>query len=351
MAIMYGSLFAGAGGFDLGFDRAGMACAWQVEIDAAARRVLARHWPDVPRFTDIRACGAHNLRPVDMIAFGSPCQDLSIAGRRAGLQGERSSLFYEATRIIRALRPAIAVWENVPGALSSARGRDFAAVLDELADCGALDIGWRVLDSQWFGVAQRRRRLFAVADFRDRRAGEILALAESVPRSAPPLRPAGPDLAGVLGGGTPGQGWRADPERMTLVTAFARQSGGAVWAGVTEGRTATPLSHQAPAVMAFTVEARGESGCITASTTHASTLQGKHRPAVLDHLVVRRLTPRECERLQGFPDDFTACDGSGRPLSDSARYRLLGNAVTVPVATWLGRRIMAALAGDRQTFA
>src|SRR5262245_52521261 len=153
------------GGFDLGLAAAGLACRWQVEIDPDAGEVLARHFPDTPRLGDVRDCGAHNLAPVDLICFGSPCQDLSVAGRKVGLDGARSGLFFEAARIIRELRPAYALWENVPYALSSNGGRDFGAVLDTLAECGALDIGWRLLDAQYFGLAQRRLRLFVVASF------------------------------------------------------------------------------------------------------------------------------------------------------------------------------------------
>src|SRR5437016_3676006 len=120
-----GELFAGIGGFGLAFERTGFEVAWQVEIDKDCNRVLATHWPNVERFEDVRDVGAHNLAPVDVITFGSPCQDLSLAGKRGGLNAERSGLFFEAIRIIRELRPAIAVWENVPGAFSSNDGRDF----------------------------------------------------------------------------------------------------------------------------------------------------------------------------------------------------------------------------------
>src|SRR5712692_3880017 len=127
--LTYGSVFAGIGGFDLGFASAGLRCAFQIEIDADCNRVLERHYPGVLRFADVRECGKHNLPSVDVICFGSPCQDLSVAGKRAGLGGERSGLFYEAMRIVRELSPALVVFENVPGLLSSNGGRDFLAVL------------------------------------------------------------------------------------------------------------------------------------------------------------------------------------------------------------------------------
>ena len=183
--LRIGSLFAGVGGFDLGFQRAGFTTAWAVEIDQQAQAVLRLRFPEAELHDDVCMVGSKNLGPVDIVTFGSPCQDMSLAGKRAGLAGARSGLFYESTRIIRELRaaygaPRFAVWENVPGAFSSNNGEDFACVLQEMVDVGATDVAWRVLDSRWHGVAQRRRRVFLVADFGGERAGEILSLAEGV---------------------------------------------------------------------------------------------------------------------------------------------------------------------------
>jgi DNA (cytosine-5)-methyltransferase 1 len=180
--LTVGSLFSGLGAFDLAFERAGFRVAWQCEIDKHARAVLAHHWPDVPCYGDISHLDPADLEPVDVVTFGSPCQDLSVAGKRAGMNGARSGLFYEAARVIRGLRPkpALVIWENVAGALSSADGLDFAAVLDCLAECGAMDLCWRVLDGQYAGVAQRRRRVWLVADFGGQRAGSVLLESESL---------------------------------------------------------------------------------------------------------------------------------------------------------------------------
>lgn len=227
----FGSLFAGVGGFDLGFEAAGWDCRFQVEWDKECQAVLQRHWPHVPKWGDVShvsacrcrpvqpnadrtdtrvtqdstgtwstGCACGGLPPVDCITFGSPCQDLSVAGKRAGLDGARSGLFFEAIRIIKEMRdasgrtyPRVAVWENVGGALSSNGGADFGAVLDALAECGAMVIEWAVLDARWFGVPQRRRRVFVVALFdpsaAERGGRPILPVA---PRSGwnPPTRPA-----------------------------------------------------------------------------------------------------------------------------------------------------------------
>src|SRR3954468_9863595 len=113
----FGSLFAGIEGFGAGFEAAGMKCAWQVELEPDCRSVLARHFPDVDRFADVREVGRHNLKPVDIVCGGFPCQDLSVAGKRKGLEGERSGLFYEMVRVTDELRPSFLIWENVPGLL------------------------------------------------------------------------------------------------------------------------------------------------------------------------------------------------------------------------------------------
>jgi DNA (cytosine-5)-methyltransferase 1 len=172
MKLTYGSLFTGVGGFDIGFDRAGYDCRWQVEWDKHCQQTLAYHWPDVPRWSDVCDVNGADLPPVDVITYGSPCQDLSVAGKRAGIEGGRSSMFFEATRIIKEMRdatggtyPRITIWENVPGALSSNNGDDFQTVLETLDDVGALAQWWYVLDAQFFGVPQRRRRVFVVSVF------------------------------------------------------------------------------------------------------------------------------------------------------------------------------------------
>ena len=169
----YGSLFAGVGGFDIGFDAASWQCGFQVEWDKHCQQVLSHHWPDVPKWGDVTEVNGAELPPVDLITFGSPCQDLSLAGKRAGLvEGSRSNLFFEATRIIKEMRnatngqfPTWAIWENVAGAFSSNKGEDFGAVIQEMVDIGGHHVEWHCLDAQFYGVPQRRRRVFVIACF------------------------------------------------------------------------------------------------------------------------------------------------------------------------------------------
>lgn len=161
--MTFGSLFAGIGGFDLGLERAGMTCKWQVEIDDYATKVLEKHWPHVKRYRDVREVGAHNLEPVDLICGGFPCQDLSCAGDQAGIQeGTRSGLWLQYARIIRELRPQWVLAENVPGLLSANAGRDMGRILGDLAACG-LDVEWQCIPASAFGAPHLRERVWILA--------------------------------------------------------------------------------------------------------------------------------------------------------------------------------------------
>ena len=189
--LTFGSLFAGVGGFDMGFSPY-MECKFQVEWDKHCRSILDRHWPDVPKWGDISCVDGKFLPPVDVIIFGSPCQDLSVAGKRAGLEGSRSGLFHEAVRIIKEMRhvtngtfPRWTVWENVAGALSSNNGRDFATVINEMAEAGAYLQEYALLDAQFFGIPQRRRRVFLISCWDSATAAKcpdpLLPVSESLP--------------------------------------------------------------------------------------------------------------------------------------------------------------------------
>jgi DNA (cytosine-5)-methyltransferase 1 len=190
------SLFSGVGGFDMGLENAGMETVFQCEWDKHANSILHKHWPDVPKWDDVSTLtGKHILAHapvIDVVAWGSPCQDLSVAGKRAGLEGGRSGLFHEGIRIIKELQeesngkyPRISIWENVVGALGSNGGADFGVILDEMAKAGALVIECAVLDAQYFGVPQRRRRIYVTAIFcpvlASRCPNPLLPVAESLP--------------------------------------------------------------------------------------------------------------------------------------------------------------------------
>ena len=364
MTLRYLSLFSGIGGFDLGFDRAGMECAGQVEIDAKCNEVLAYHWPHVWRHNDVRAVTRQNAPTVDLVCGGFPCQDLSVAGRRAGLAGERSGLWFEFRRVLADLRPRWVVVENVPGLLSSQRGRDFAVILHGLGELGYCT-AWRVLDAQYFGVAQRRRRVFLVASLGTGSCAQVLFESAGVPGDSPPRRETGQGVAGSLAGSTGGSDendakdgrlialslnshhnrQQADNTNLIADTIYAGTPGKDAGAAML---IAAPIAHTPRAEADSSEDGTGrgtplvfdwQSGGdvrLNISAHHSSGLHSSQTPAVLQS-GVRRLIPTECERLQGFPDSWTLVNG----MSDSARYRMLGNAVCVPVAEWIGRRIVA----------
>jgi DNA (cytosine-5)-methyltransferase 1 len=221
------SLFAGVGGFDLALQRAGVTVTAAVEINPKARAVLARQFPSTILFSDVQEVTGHELRTTGfipergIITGGFPCQDLSVAGRREGLAGARSGLFWEIVRLLDELAPRWVVLENVPGLLSSNDGRDMGTVVGALGDLG---YGWayRVLDAQHFGVPQRRRRVFIVAG---RHLGapdltgpaSVLLEPEGVRGDLAPSNSTGQDIAGTLGGGSGSRGWADDTDRMTFI--------------------------------------------------------------------------------------------------------------------------------------
>ena len=193
------SLFAGVGGFDLAMQRQGVKVVASVEIDKHCNQVLAQHFPDATQFTDVTTVKGEDLinagftPSTGIITGGFPCQDLSVAGKRAGLAGARSGLFWEAARIVEETQSEYFILENVPGLLSSNEGKDFGVVIGTMADLG-YSVGWRVLDAQYFGVPQRRKRVFIVG----RRAtsggvAEILFKSEGLRRDLAPRKQEGQD--------------------------------------------------------------------------------------------------------------------------------------------------------------
>ena len=210
--LKLGSLFSGIGGFELAGALVGIAPVWCSDIEPFVVSVEALRFPNCKQLGSVTDINGAEIEPVDIITFGSPCQDLSVAGKQAGIhEGQRSNLFFEAVRIIKEMRsatngvyPRFAVWENVPGAFSSNKGSDFQAVIEALcrvkapdasvpmpkgnrwlpAGCvvgNAYSVAWRILNAQYYGVPQRRKRIYLVADFGSERAGEVQFIGESVP--------------------------------------------------------------------------------------------------------------------------------------------------------------------------
>jgi DNA-cytosine methyltransferase len=291
--LRYLSLFSGIGGFDLGFDRAGMVCAGQVEYDEKARGVLARHWPDVPRLNDVREVQGNEFGTVDVITGGFPCQDVSVAGRRAGLAGERSGLWFEFHRLIDRVRPRWAVIENVPGLLSSNGGRDFAVILRGLVECG-YGVAWRILDAQYFGVAQRRRRVFIVGSLGSGRAAEVLFEREGGAGDIAESRQAGAGIAHAVTGSFVSSGYRYDPNGEELIVTATLNSGGTTQKGElmvanpgeTQPRRIYDPAGQAPTLSSE--EGRGHGVPLVTTTSNGYTGGADDNDAQGGHLVAVR---------------------------------------------------------------
>jgi DNA-cytosine methyltransferase len=492
----------------MGFDQESYECVFQVEWDKNCQQILAKHWPEVPKWLDVQEVNGAEIPPCDVLTFGSPCQDLSVAGKRAGLDGTKSSMFYEATRIIKEMRnatesvyPRVVIWENVPGALSSNNGADFGQVLDTLADIGAVDIQWSILDAQYFGVPQRRRRIFVVAIFdptaadncpdpllpviqgsrgdfakgrtarknaagyatssidtgdgeiifpfvKSRRAqtntddetwveGDVTPTLNAFDNGGEsratvlmpvnmPLSELGPTLTTTYGAKNYSNHQEVMSGSIMPVAYSIREDAKANTFSATETDTALCLNglvpstqshhaqifiaepiifensyrdgprvgddicHTLPAKMgsgggntpmlAFDpgtvgpltstgmTRARGtesvESSHVLAVHTpmpadvtyafdtqfgsnaavfedHSPTLKSSQQPpsVSLPGLAVRRLTPLECERLMGWPDDHTRWTADGKEQADTNRYKQCGNGVATPVAKWIAEHI------------
>ena len=369
------SLFSGVGGFDLGLENAGMKTIYQCEWDKHATRILERHWPTVPRWGDISTLTAKEIlrhgTPPDVVAWGSPCQDLSVAGKRAGLEGERSGLFHEGIRIINELRketnneyPRISIWENVAGALSSNRGADFGTILDEMAKAGAMVIEWGMLDAQ-FWVPQRRKRIFVIAIFDPATASRcpspLLPLSESLPRDTSQSKQKRKNASRTLtesfgdGGGIVNAIGASIYHKSTVVNQDV--SSGHLVVGSLAARDYKGVGNQYVNENKCVVESsaaygiqgnvigrqdhNGPSGMgITQEDGPMFTLTKTDIHAVADRMVVRRLTPDECCLLMGWEMDWNKYYADGSEQPDMHRYKQAGNGVASPVAEWIGKQLM-----------
>jgi len=395
--LTVGSTFTGVGGADLGLERAGFSIAWQCELDAWKRSVLAAHWPRVPIYEDITTL--HDPAPVDLLIGGFPCQDLSVAGKRKGFSGERSVLAFEFLRLAESLRPRWLLLENVPGLLSSNRGRDLARLLDEV---GTIGYGWafRVLDARYFGVPQRRRRVFicarradAVIDLRSASELALRALWEGSGGDPTPGWPPRQDTTASAGAGAAigseiagsltkryGKGINTTCDDGAMIAfyptggshqGFARTDGVSptLKRGSTIGaESGTAISYR-KSKRAHTdqddetsVEAdetntlnrfdTGDTRATQIITDVSPTLtkynmdsrspQSEEQQRIVGAVheatqMVRRLTPVECERLMGWPDGWTA--PVGVKAADSKRYAACGDGIVSWVAYWIGQRI------------
>lgn len=393
-----GSLFDGSGGFPLAGLLCGIEPIWASEIEPFPIRVTSKKIPQMKHLGDITTIHGDRIQPVDIITFGSPCQDISLAGTRTGLNGKRSGLFFEAIRIVKEMRrktndqyPRFIVWENVVGAFSSNHGNDFEEVLDEIisikegipkvpetengkwprADMLLADgfsIAWRVFDAQYWGVPQRRKRIFLVADLNGSSAGEVLFKSESsTGYSAKMFKPkqnpacnseSRPSKAGTNQITVPIENHPNDSrlklEKDDICSTLTSRMG--------TGGNNTPLVleiYSSSKADYFTRFSKDIAGALVATDF-------KDPPIVCLETRIRRLTPSECCRLQGFPDGWCSAletetpnedeidfwksvfSATGKikssnqiiswlknPYSESAEYKMWGNGIALPCALFV----------------
>lgn len=384
MTLVYGSVCSGIEAASVAWHPLGWRAAYYAEIEPFPCAVLAQRFPSVPNLGDMTRYKEWKYEAVDVLVGGTPCQSFSVAGFRRGLEDPRGSLMLTFLGIAAVQRPRWIVWENVPGVLSSGRGRDFGSFLWAL---GELGYGWayRVLDAQYFGVPQRRRRVFVVAHLGERaRAASVLFDGESLRGDPPSRRASGEAAPASTAGGAPGPCyWDGGQVTQTLdavlakgqmmpeknrfpavLTPFVKARRAAstedyeTWVPgevtptlnsfdgsdtratsvVTEAYSITPSAGQGADLQAAKVDV---ASWISAVTLGSSTDRGI-RMVEPGPMAVRRLTPRECERLQGFPDDWTAIPYRGKSVEecpDGPRYKAIGNSMAVPVMRWIGERI------------
>ena len=337
-------LFAGIGGFRLGLERAGHKCIGFCEIDEFARQTYKANfntegeveWHDITKVTDGQA---RELRgKVDIITGGFPCQAFSVAGERRGFEDTRGTLFFEIARIAKQIKPRFLLLENVKGLLSHDKGRTFAIILSTLDELG-YDVEWQVLNSKDFGVPQNRERVFIVGHSRRFPRREVF----------PITRTSGQTLRQIVGGP---QGYRVYDPTGTSVT-IASQTGGV---GRETGLYAVPVltpdrvekrqngrRFKDPGEPMFTLTSQDRHGVEDINNTVRSggrgSLTAKHNhDTIHDGVRIRRLTPLECFRLQGFPDEFFH-RAKAAGVSDSQLYKQAGNAVTVNVVYEIAKRL------------
>ena len=286
------------------------------EIEAFPSAVLEHHYPTVPNRGDITKFKDWPDADVDLLCGGTPCQSFSVAGNRAGLDDPRGDLMLTFGAIAARYRPRWLVWENVPGVLSTNGGRDFGAFLGMLAKLG-YGFAYRILDAQFFGVPQRRRRVFVVGCTGDwRAAAAVLFERHSLSGHPAPSRKARKDFTGSTGDGI---------ARCLTTREGSRQDWG----------SSNMIAHAFDARLSDVIQYGDISGPIDTDG---------HSIGVMASMAVRRLTPTECERLMGLPDEYTAVPYRGKSAlecPDSPRYRAIGNSWAVPVARWVGERIAA----------
>jgi DNA (cytosine-5)-methyltransferase 1 len=325
------------------------------EIEPFPSQVLKHHYPTVPNLGDMTKFKEWEIESnIDVFVGGTPCQSFSVAGLRKGLDDPRGNLMLTYLAIADKFRPRWLVWENVPGVLSSNGGKDFATFLGGLGELG-YGFAYRILDAQYFGVAQRRRRVFVVGYLGDWRcAAAVLFERHSLQGNPAPSRNSWEKIAGTVtarfGNSRNNQEELAPLQYLdnaecknidrvaARMVSFGEYSvdGTASSMKARDYKDATDLVAQPVGTDLYNGTITGDIACtFTADATSAT----HSDPTVMQSMAVRRLTPVECERLQGFPDHYTDIKSKGKQTPDGPRYKALGNSMAVPVMNWIGQKI------------
>lgn len=317
-AFSYFDAFSGIGGFALGINKAHKnvfgkeaICVGHSEVNKYATSVYERHFKEHKGYGDITEINTGELPDFDILTAGFPCQPFSITGKRGGFEDTRGTLFFELARILKDKRPSYFVFENVEGLVSHKNGRSFGVIIKTLDEVG-YDLQWQVLNTEWHGLPQRRKRIFIVGNLRGKSRPQVFPIGKSTELFEE--RDEGITV-GTWRTHLDGRGFRAISGSVSpTIPARAREDG----------------SGQ-PVIL---VPIESYHGDITNLAIH-------------DGKLIRRLTPLECERLQGFPDLFTLKGSDNVVISDAQRYKLLGNAVTVRVIEDIFSKLFEAIRKDR----
>ena len=370
--MIFGSVCSGIEAASCAWHPLSWRAAFVSDIEKFPSAVLAHHYPGVPNLGDMTKFKEWPDYAIDLLVGGTPCQSFSVAGLRKGLADPRGNLMLTYLAIAGRYRPRWLVWENVPGVLSSNGGRDFGTFLGALGQLG-YGFAYRVLDAQYFGVPQRRRRVFVVGYLGDwRRAAAVLFERHSLQGHFAPRREKGESVAPTISARTKGGGGLGtdfDCDGGLIAHSLRAEGFDASEDGTGRGTPLVPVAFSSkdygadvgeisPTLrsmghdgshangggqVAVAFDLRGREGGSQFEGPHDTAniraADGGSSRSYVAASAVRRLTPRECERLQGFPDDYTLINYRGKPAADGPRYKALGNSMAVPCMFWIGERI------------
>lgn len=374
MKITLLDLFSGIGGFHLGLEKAGFEVeSYFSEIDKYAIDVYSNNFKNSTYVGSVTTINGKQLPRIDAITFGSPCQDFSLAGKRKGMDGERSSLITEAIRLIEECRPRFFIWENVKGTFSSNNRQDFAAILQAFANIGGYRLEWQLLNTKWF-LPQNRERIYLVGYIGNGSRGQVFPIGESVGENDDKIKVYGDTNKG----GQKGLIYDTEGIMSCLTSTDYKQPkqikvNSATSKGYEEATIGDSINLSVPTSktrrgrvgkgVAQTLDTHCNQGVISGTwRTHKdgqgfretkdgdvptiparSRQDGSGQPVIEKENKIRRLTPIECERLQGFPDNWTKYGKEKGLISDSQRYKMCGNAVTVDVVAAVAKNLKKVL--------